>query len=217
MPHDDDAPEPPPAAEPTGKPAGKPAVKRAATTARGLRAPRVGRPPTLDRERITAAVMAQDLATLTMQSVAGSLGVAPSALYRWVRNRDELLDLASAEMGRRIVPEREPTAADWREWLTDLAYAIRREFTAFPGFAARMLSVGIHREAGHGPVERAATRAFELAGNPHDRARQCWYAFAAAVMGWIAAEQSGFPADPPMDFAALVDILLRGTTPTRPA
>lgn len=204
MPHDD-APEPPPAAP--SRP------KRAATTARGLRTPRVGRPPTLDRERITAAVMAQDLATLTMQSVAGSLGVAPSALYRWVRNRDELLDLASAEMGRRIVPDREPTADDWREWLTDLAYAIRREFTAFPGFAARMLSVGIHREAGHGPVERAATRAFELAGNPHDRARQCWYAFAAAVMGWIAAEQSGFPADPPMDYDALVGILLRGTAP----
>lgn len=207
MPHDDPAPEPPPQ---NPRPERRP---RATTTARGLRTPRVGRPATLDRERITAAVMAQDLTTLTMQSVAASLGVAPSALYRWVRNRDELLDLASAEMARRIVPAREPTAADWRPWLTDLAYAVHREFTAVPGFAARILTIGLHREAGHGPTERAATAAFELAGHPHDRARQCWYAFAAAVMGWIAAEQSGFPADPPMDFAALVDILLRGTTP----
>ncbi|WTW96889.1 TetR family transcriptional regulator [Streptomycetaceae bacterium NBC_01309] len=177
------------------------------------RTPRVGRPPTLDRDRIVAAVLAQDLDTLTMQGVARSLGVAPSALYRWVRNRDELLDLASAEMGRRIVPDEPPTAETWQRWLTDLAHGIRREFRAVPGFAARMLATGVHREAGHGPVERAVAEAFVLGGHPPAYARQCWYAFASAVMGWIAVEQSDFPADPPMDFEVLVAILLRGTEP----
>lgn len=178
--------------------------------------PRPGRPATLDRDRIVAAVVEtireQDLASMTMQGVARRLGVAPSALYRWVRNRDELLDMASAEMGRRIVPAREPTAETWREWLTELAFGIRREFSAAPGFASRMLS-GMHREAGHGPVERAAVRAFELGGHPHAYACQCWYVFGTAVMGWLAAEQAGFPADPPMDFDVLVDVLLRGTAP----
>ncbi|WP_436786342.1 TetR/AcrR family transcriptional regulator [Yinghuangia sp. YIM S10712] len=176
------------------------------------RAQKPGRPATLDRDRIVAAVLLQDFETVTMQGVARTLGVAPSALYRWVRNRDELLDLASMEMGRRIVPDRPPTAETWQEWLVDLAHGIRREFGAVPGFAARILT-GIHREAGHGPVERAVTEAFRLGGHSPDRARQCWYVFGTAVIGWLAAEQAEFPADPPMDFEVLVEVLLRGTAP----
>src|SRR5947208_1328249 len=101
------------------------------------RSPRPGRPAVIDRAGIVAAAMELDQDTLTMQAVARRLGVATSALYRWVGGREELLDLVSAELSRRIVPRRAPTEADWRDWLAELAHAIRREFRAVPGFAAR--------------------------------------------------------------------------------
>ncbi|QHC23213.1 hypothetical protein [Streptomyces sp. GS7] len=122
--------------------------------------------------------------------------------------REELLDLASAEMSRRIVPRRDPTEADWRDWPAELAHAIRREFRAVPGFAARALTGG-HKAAGHDAVERGVVTAFTLGGLPPERARQRWYVFATAVLGRLAAEESGrFPADPPMDFNAMLEVLL---------
>ncbi|GGV05027.1 hypothetical protein GCM10010211_85140 [Streptomyces albospinus] len=172
------------------------------------RSPRPGRPAVIDQGRIVAAALELDQDTLTMQAVARRLGVATSALYRWVGSREELLDLASAEMSRRIVPRHEPTEAGWRDWLTELAHAIRREFRAVPGFAARALTGG-HRAAGHDTVERGVVTAFTLGGLPPERARQRWYVFATAVLGWLAAEESGrFPADPPMDFDAMLEVLL---------
>ncbi|WP_063772644.1 TetR/AcrR family transcriptional regulator C-terminal domain-containing protein [Streptomyces sp. CT34] len=172
------------------------------------RTPRPGRPAVIDRDRIVAAALELDQDTLTMQAVARRLGVATSALYRWVGGRAELLDLASAELSRRIVPRREPTEADWRDWLAELAHRIRREFRAVPGFAARALTGG-HRAVGHDIVERGVVTAFTLGGLPPEHARQRWYVFATAVLGWLAAEESGrFPADPPMDFDTLVEVLL---------
>ncbi|MFI2187352.1 TetR/AcrR family transcriptional regulator [Streptomyces sioyaensis] len=174
------------------------------------RTPRPGRPAVIDRGSIVAAAMELDQDTLTMQAVARRLGVATSALYRWVGGREELLDLVSAELSRRIVPRREPTESDWRDWLAELAHAIRREFRAVPGFAARALTGG-HRAAGHDAIERGVVAAFMLGGLPSERAHQRWYVFATAVLGWLAAEEAGqFPARPPMDFDALVEVLLAG-------
>ncbi|WP_127151908.1 TetR/AcrR family transcriptional regulator [Streptomyces lydicus] len=174
------------------------------------RSPRPGRPAMIDRDGIVAAALEMDQDGLTMQAVARRLGVATSALYRWVGGREELLDLVSAELSRRIVPRREPTEADWHDWLAELAHAIRRVFGAVPGFAARALTGG-HRAAGHDAIERGAVTAFTLGGLAPERAHQRWYVFATAVLGWLAAEEAGrFPAHPPMDFEALVEVLLAG-------
>ncbi|MFG2095900.1 TetR/AcrR family transcriptional regulator [Streptomyces sp. NPDC048612] len=174
------------------------------------RSPRPGRPAVIDRDAIVAAALAMDQDQLTMQAVARRLGVATSALYRWVGGREELLDLVSAELSRRIVPRREPTADDWHDWLAELAHAIRREFRAVPGFAARALTGG-HRAAGHDAIAHGVVTAFTLGGLSPERAHQRWYVFATAVLGWLAAEESGrFPAQPPMDFDALVEVLLAG-------
>jgi hypothetical protein len=47
-------------------------------------------------------------------AVARDLGVALSALYRWVADRAHLLDLVSAELGARLRPGAQPTAETWR-------------------------------------------------------------------------------------------------------
>lgn len=176
-------------------------------------APRRGRPPVLDRDRLITVAAGMDPRALTMTGVARELGVATSALYRWVSDREALLDLVSSTMLDRILPGQEPTASSWRAWLTTWAHNVRREFGAVPGFAARVLT-GPHRDPAHGRLEAAGVHAFTAAGHPPDRARQCWYAFAVAVVGWVAVEHGhDDPAGEPRDFDALLEILLRGTAP----
>ncbi|WP_406286434.1 TetR family transcriptional regulator [Embleya sp. NBC_00896] len=175
-----------------------------------LRTPRLGRPARLDRDRIVAAALAMDLDTLTMQALAERLGVATSALYRWVDGREELLDLVGVQLAARIIPAAPPTAETWRAWLIDLARSIHREFGAIPGFAARLMS-GPHRAVRHLPIQEGAVAAFMLGGADRERAHQYWYVFATAVLGWTSVEEGGrFPADPPMDFEVLLDVLMRG-------
>jgi AcrR family transcriptional regulator len=177
--------------------------------------PRRGRPPVQDLDRIVSVAAAMDPGRLTMAAVAAQLDVSPSALYRWVADRDALLDLVSATMARRILPTWSPGGDDWQDWLLEWAHNVRREFTAVPGFALRVLT-GPHREAGHTALEQAATRAFVAGGATPDDARQYWYVFSAAVVGWITVEQGrAFPASVPMDFDVLLEVLLRGTGPDR--
>jgi AcrR family transcriptional regulator len=73
----------------------------------------VGRPPRLSREAIVttaeAIVDQHGIEALTMRSVAKELGSSPMALYRHVRDKDELLllmlDRAAAELPRTSLPD----------------------------------------------------------------------------------------------------------------
>ena len=65
--------------------------------------PRRGRPAELDLDRIVAVAGRMDPQRLTMSAVATELGVATSALYRWVDGRDGLLDLVSERLVARIL------------------------------------------------------------------------------------------------------------------
>lgn len=164
----------------------------------------------LDKLVTTAAAM--DPQTLTMAAVAGELGVSTSALYRWVHDREALLDLVSATMVERILPGRAAGAADWQDWLTEWAHNVRREFGTVPGFAARVLS-GPHRPASHEQLNQAGVRTFTTAGADAELAQQCWYVFSVAVLGWITAENTNLQHanQTPMDFDVLLQVLLRGS------
>lgn len=94
---------------------------------------------TLDRPAIVAAAIAlADEAgpeALTMKAVAERLGTySPMALYRYVSNKDGLIDLmldtATAE-----VPVPAAAGPDWRADLRDLATASRRMIQRHPWFA----------------------------------------------------------------------------------
>jgi AcrR family transcriptional regulator len=60
-----------------------------------------GRPAERSRRELTAAVLAiadsKGLAAVPMRRVAASLGTSPASLYRYVTNRDYLLDLMADE------------------------------------------------------------------------------------------------------------------------
>ncbi|MDO8208770.1 TetR/AcrR family transcriptional regulator [Conexibacter sp. CPCC 206217] len=155
----------------------------AAGTAPNRRKP----PPT--REQIAAAAIRLGVERFTMQALARALSVQPQALYRWVADRDDVLDLVADEVLLRVDLPAAPDDGDWRAWLRQLARGLRRELLAVPGVAARALTrlqttrpfLALHRES------VAALTAAGFDGTAAVRAAET---FGTGVLGWIAREQS---------------------------
>ncbi|MYX05087.1 MULTISPECIES: TetR/AcrR family transcriptional regulator [unclassified Streptomyces] len=168
---------------------------------------RPGRPARLSRERIVEAALQGDVATLTMRELATRLGVSHSSLYRWVPDRDGVLDLVSGVMVERVLPEDEPDAENWRDWLTRLAWAMHDEFLAVPGYAAHVARPHRHHPESFGRLRGRAVAAFRAGGADARQAEQNWTVFGHGVVRWLAAAGS-HPAEPP--FGRYLDTLLRG-------
>jgi AcrR family transcriptional regulator len=96
------------------------------------------RRPPLTRERVVTqalTVIAQDgVAALTMRTLAARLGVVPGALYRHVRNKEQLHDLVLdgvlAEVDCHL-----QAALPWTRQVTVLAHRLRAVLEAHPGIA----------------------------------------------------------------------------------
>jgi AcrR family transcriptional regulator len=178
---------------------------------------RPGRPARLSRELIVAAALQCDLAGLTMRELAARLGVAHSALYRWVADRDELFDLISDVMVERILPTSEPTAADWRDWLARLAWAMHDEFLAVPGYAAHVAAPHRHNHRSFARLRDQVITAFRAADASPDMAVQSWHVFGLAVVQWLGAQQAGHDLGPVAPrFDLFLDALLRGLPAREP-
>ncbi|QWF80756.1 TetR/AcrR family transcriptional regulator [Amycolatopsis sp. CA-230715] len=178
---------------------------------------RPGRPAQLNRERIVdAALSAGNLDAVTMRELAARLEVSHGALYRWVRNRDELLDLVSDVMVERVLPADGPPKRQWRPWLARLAWAMHDQFLAVPGYATR--TARPHRHSGSfGRLRTEVVTAFTNAGVHPGLAEQSWYIFITSVVSWLAAQEN------PLDlgqhaprFELFLDTLLRGLPAREP-
>jgi TetR/AcrR family tetracycline transcriptional repressor len=96
------------------------------------------RRPPLTRERVAAealTIIAEDgVAALTMRTLAARLQVVPGALYRHVRNKEQLHDLVLdgvlAEVDCRLDP-----SLPWTQQLTVMAHRLRAVLEAHPGIA----------------------------------------------------------------------------------
>jgi AcrR family transcriptional regulator len=171
-----------------------------------------GRPALLSRDRIIeAASTADNLDTLTMRELAGRLGVSHTALYRWVKNRDELFDLISDVLVERLLADGRSVGPKWRTWLADLAWDIHDEFLALPGYASYLARP--HRHSA-GPTKRlraAIVDAFAASGCGRELADQSYQIFMTSLIGWLAYEENssdhgrGRPS-----FDLFLDSLLRG-------
>ncbi|MBF6065863.1 TetR/AcrR family transcriptional regulator [Nocardia terpenica] len=180
--------------------------------------PRPGRPAQLNRERIVdAAFSAGNLDTLTMRDLAARLEVTHGALYRWVRNRDELFDLVSEVMIDRILPPDGPGGGHWREWLARVAWAMHDHFLSVPGYATRTSRPHRHTAHSFGRLRGAVVTAFTDAGVDPELAEQSWYIFITSVVSWLATQEN------PLDlgrsaprFDLFLGTLLRGLPAREP-
>jgi AcrR family transcriptional regulator len=102
---------------------------------------RVGRPrgATLDQRQVVEA--ARQLASgglkgLTMARVAGLLGVTPMAVYRHVKDKDELLELVLNDVfGEVVLPDE---GLPWDLRLRTLQTRVVASLTTYPGTAERL-------------------------------------------------------------------------------
>lgn len=157
-----------------------------------------------------------DLESLSMRELASRLGVAHSALYRWVRGRDGIVDLISEELIDRVVPDDPPTAENWRAWLARLAWAAHDEFLAVPGFAARVSRPHRHAAGAFGKMRDAVVSAFVAGGAGPEEARQSWYVFGINLVTWLGAQEQDLLDGAPLRFDLFLDSLLKGLPVTDP-
>ncbi len=103
--------------------------------------PRSDQAPGPDRAKIVAAVMQlaeeRGQAGINMRALASALKISPKLLYRHVRNKDELIDLAAEAILQHW--ELPSPALAWQDRLTVIFTAGRNLVHRFPALAQRPL------------------------------------------------------------------------------
>jgi AcrR family transcriptional regulator len=93
----------------------------------------------LTRERVVtealAVISADGAQALSMRAIAARLGVVPGALYRHVRSKEQLYDLALDAVLAEIDCHPDPSAP-WAARVADLAHRLRAVLESHPGIAA---------------------------------------------------------------------------------
>lgn len=179
---------------------------------------RPGRPSRISRDRIVeVASSMESLETLTMREVPHRLNVSHSALYRWVRNRDELFDLISEVLTERVLTGKETTALHWRSHLGQIAWAMHDQFLALPGYATHLSRPHRHHARSMNRLQHAIVATFLDAGVSDELAEQSCYIFVTAIVGWLAFQENRVPLDPAAPrFDLFLDVLLRGLPASEP-
>jgi AcrR family transcriptional regulator len=205
------------------------------------------RPRSLSPDRLAAAAIAvidrDGLAGLSMRTVAGELGLSTMALYRYVRDRDEL-ELLVVEGVLHPLDTTPPPDPSWTDQIKTMVDRVRAAVGAHPGIVPLLLrhrqsSVSTLRwsEAVLGILTRAG---FDGAGRVValralisyvNGAIQLEHLGALSGAGTVAISKLS-PADFPLmaatagaartvapdeEFGGGLEILLRGLAATRPA
>jgi AcrR family transcriptional regulator len=152
-----------------------------------------------------------------MRELARRLDVSHGALYRWVKNRDELFDLISEVLVDRILPAEEKPGLRWRPRLARIARAMHDQFLALPGYATHLSRPHTHNPHALGRLQRAVVTAFLDAGVRADLAEQSWYIFITSMVGWLAFQDSPVDLGPSAPrFDLFLHVLLRGLPAREP-
>ena len=135
-----------------------------------------------------AVADAEGLAAVSMRRVAGDLGSGTASLYRYITNRDELVDLmVDAVQGEHPLPE---STEDWRTDLAAVAHGLRDTLLRHPWLAGEMTG---RPSLGPNSLRRseAALRAAVALTPDITLASQALGAVQAYVLGSVAAQQAG--------------------------
>jgi AcrR family transcriptional regulator len=96
--------------------------------ARGSR--RSGPAPQYTRADIVRVALDKHPTDLSMRAIAKSLGLSPTALYRYFPSREDLLYAVAEEVSDALILP--PPNDDWRQWLTELAVRWRQLALDYP-------------------------------------------------------------------------------------
>ncbi|GAB2530597.1 TetR/AcrR family transcriptional regulator [Nocardia heshunensis] len=179
---------------------------------------RPGRPAQISRDKIVEAVsLADNIDTLTMRELAARLGVGHSALYRWVKNRDELFDLLSEVVVERILLRADAGDLEWRTWLARLAWAMHDEFLALPGYATRLSRPHEHNAHALDRLKGGVGAVLRRSGVTDEMAEHSWQIFMTCIVGWLAATENPLHLGAAVPrFDLFLDTLLRGLPAREP-
>ena len=177
-----------------------------------------GRPAQISRDRIIEAVSsAGNVDTLTMRELAARLGVNHGALYRWVKNRDELFDLISEVLIDRILLPEQAPSPEWRPRLARIAWRLHDQYLALPGYATHLSRPHPHNAHSAGRLHSAIVTAFLDAGVGADLAEQSYYIFTTSVVSWLAFQENPLNLGPGAPrFDLFLGALLRGLPAREP-
>ncbi|MFD9459388.1 TetR/AcrR family transcriptional regulator C-terminal domain-containing protein [Streptomyces sp. NPDC060027] len=142
-------------------------------------------------DQYVAAAMAiadaEGLAAVSMRRVAGDLGSGTASLYRYITNRDELVDLmVDAAQGEEPLPE---SAEDWRADLGAVAHALRTTLLRHPWLAGELTGRPAFGPNSLRRSESALSAAVALTPDI-TLASQALGAVRAYVLGSVAAQQA---------------------------
>jgi TetR/AcrR family tetracycline transcriptional repressor len=145
-------------------------------------APQRGRPAVIDRHAVVQGALALiervGVDGLTMKALADELGVTPMAAYRYVENKQALVELVVQEVLSRTQPTSEGT---WDERLWVLMWGHFSEVSRYPGLADYL-----HHGAITEPGRRALETGVELlceAGMSSDEAKLAYSDLYAYMLG----------------------------------
>ncbi|MCX5001370.1 TetR/AcrR family transcriptional regulator C-terminal domain-containing protein [Streptomyces sp. NBC_00638] len=130
---------------------------------------------------------AEGLAAVSMRRVAGDLGSGTATLYRYITNRDELVDLmVDAAQGEEPLPE---SAEDWRADLGAVAHALRTTLLRHPWLAGELTG---RPALGPNSLRRSESALSAAVALTPDitLASQALGAVRAYVLGSVAAQQA---------------------------
>ncbi len=104
-------------------------------------ASRAGRPPRVDAKSIVDAAIAIGLSRVTIKEVAERLGVTAPALYRHVRNRDEIVKLAAIELAlNRTQASGNGVNHHWSDLVKGCAHGMVELFVAEPQLICEVMN-----------------------------------------------------------------------------
>lgn len=108
-------------------------------------APKAGQRAPLTRDRIVRAALryidTHGLAGLSMHKLGAELGVKAMSLYKYVANKDDLLDGVVEELWLEV-EDAAPAKSDWRDGYRSFARALREMIHRHPNAASLTISHG---------------------------------------------------------------------------
>jgi AcrR family transcriptional regulator len=150
---------------------------------------RRGRGAGLDREKVLEAALAlangDGLDAVSFRRLGARLGVTPMALYRYVRDKDELLDgIADLVLAELELPDE---GGDWRTALRAIARSFRSVLAAHPAVLPIVTSRPLFTPAGL-RAANAALGVFRGAGFELGQAVLLYAQFVRLVLALVSLE-----------------------------